>query len=600
MSRRIMPAVLGVGAVLAAPTAVGAQQPYQHAPQPTAAGKGGAVATADGVATNAAIRVLRRGGNAVDAAVAAAAVLGVTEPFSCGIGGGGFMVIRRPNGRVTTIDSREKAPAAMRPDSFFENGRPLSFNDARYSGLSAGVPGTVAGWQKALRRFGSWRMRRVLRPAIRVARRGFVIDRTFHEQAQDNAAYFDDITSSEALYLDPDGTARDVGTVQTNPDLARTYRRIGRLGKRGFYAGRVARALVDAVQRPPLTPDADHTWRPGLMTLPDLARYTAPWRRPARVSYRGLDVYGMRAPSSGGSTVGEALNILEGVPNWAALTRAQKYHWFLEASRFAFADRGRWLADPAFYHVPMRGLLSQSFGDERRAPIDPARAQPGAVPHGDPLNNAGAARAPRASVARDPLRSTTHLTVADRRGRVVSYTFTIESTGGNGIVVPGWGFLVNNELTDFDFTSTDPATANKPEGGKRPRSSMAPTIVQRNGRPLLAVGSPGGSTIITTVLQILMERLDLGSSLPEAIATPRASQRNGSTSQVEPAFIASPDGQLLSAQYGHRFVTPALTPPTNGEIGAATGIELRRRGRMIAAAEPQRRGAGSAKVVRPR
>jgi gamma-glutamyltranspeptidase / glutathione hydrolase len=599
MTRRIMPALLGVGAILAAPTAVGAQS-YQHVPRPTAAGKGGAVATADGVATNAATRVLRRGGTAVDAAIAAAAVLGVTEPFSCGIGGGGFMVIRSPNGRVTTIDSREKAPAAMRPDSFFENRTALSFNDARYSGLSAGAPGTVAGWQKALRRFGSWRMRRVLRPAIRVARRGFVIDRTFHEQAQDNADYFDDITSSEALYLDPDETARDVGTVQRNPDLARTYRRIGRLGKRGFYTGPVAQALVDAVRQPPLAPDANHRWRPGLLTLQDLANYTAPWRRPARVSYRGLDVYGMRAPSSGGSTVGEALNILEGVPNWAGLTRAQKYHWFLEASRFAFADRGRWLADPAFYHVPMRGLQSQSFADERRARIDPARAQPGAVPAGDPLNNAGAARARRSSSASDPLRSTTHLTVADRRGMVVSYTFTIESTGGNGIVVPGWGFLANNELTDFDFTSTEEGTANKPEGGKRPRSSMAPTIVQRNGRRLLAVGSPGGSAIITTVLQILMERFDLGATLPQAIAAPRAAQRNGSTTQAEPAFIASPDGQLLASQYGHSFVTPTLTPPTNAEIGAATGIEFRRGKRFLAAAEPQRRGAGSAKVVRPR
>jgi gamma-glutamyltranspeptidase / glutathione hydrolase len=597
MSRRTMPALLGVGAILAAPTAVGAK-PYTHVPQPTATGKGGAVATADSVATRAATRVLRRGGNAVDAAIAGAAVLGVTEPFSCGIGGGGFMVIRRPNGRVTTIDSREKAPAAMRPDSFFENGRPLSFNDARYSGLSAGAPGTVAGWQKALRRYGTWRMRRVLRPAIRVAREGFVIDKTFNEQAQDNAGYFDDITSSEALYLDADGSARDVGSVQRNPDLARTYRRIGRLGRDAFYDGPVAQALVDAVRRPPLTADADHNWRPGLLTRDDLRDYTAPRRRPSLVSYRGLDVYGMRPPSSGGSTVGEALNILEGVPNWATLSRAQKYHWFLEASRFAFADRGKWLADPAFYAVPLRGLQSQSYADERRALINPARAQPGAVPAGDPLNNAGASRVRRASVASDPLRSTTHLTVADRRGMVVSYTFTIESTGGNGIVVPGWGFLVNNELTDFDFTSTDPSTANKPEGGKRPRSSMAPTIVQRNGRPLLALGSPGGSTIITTVLQILMERLDLGSSLPQAIAAPRAAQRNGATTQAEPAFIASPDGQLLASQYGHAFVTPTLTPPTNGEIGAATGIEFRRRGRMLAAAEPQRRGAGAAQVVR--
>ena len=594
MPRRTLFALLGVSALLAAPTAVGAK-PHQHRPQATAAGKGGAAATADSVATSAAIEVLRRGGKAVDAAVAAAAVLGVTEPFSSGVGGGGFMVIRTARGKVTTIDSREKAPAAMRPDSFIENGTPLAFNDARYSGLSGGVPGTVAGWKRALRTYGSWSLRRALRPAIRVARDGFVIDKTFNEQAQDNAAYFDDIAASEALYLDPDGTAHDVGSIQRNPDLARTYERIGRHGPKGFYRGPVAKALVGAVQSPELTADADHTWRPGLMTLQDLRDYTAPRRRPTRVAYRGLDVFGMGPPSSGGSTVGEALNILEGVPGWEGLTRAQKYHWLLEASRFAFADRGKWLADPSYFDVPLRGLLSDSFASERRALIDPTRAQPGAVAAGEPGDNAGAARAPRASVTSDPLRSTTHLTVADRRGQVVAYTFTIESTGGNAIVVPGWGFLVNNELTDFDYTTT--TAANSPAGGKRPRSSIAPTIVQRGGVPLLAVGSPGGSTIITTVLQILMERIDLGATLPQAIAAPRAAQRNGATTQAEPAFSASPDGQLLASQFGHRFVAPLLTPPTNGEIGAATGIEFRRRGRMLAAAEPVRRGGGSALVV---
>jgi gamma-glutamyltranspeptidase / glutathione hydrolase len=591
MSTRIIAALAAIGALLAMPALAGAD-PYEHVPQATETGKGGAAATADGVATDAAVRVLRRGGNAVDAAIAAAAVLGVTEPFSCGIGGGGFMVIRRPNGQVTTIDSREQAPAAMRPDSFIENRVPLSLADARYSGLSGGAPGTVAGWEKALRRYGTWRMRHLLKPAIKVARKGFLIDQVFHDQAQDNAAYFDDITSSEALYLDPDGTARDVETVQRNPDLARTYRRIGRHGSDGFYSGPVARALVEAVQRPPLTPDADHTWRPGLLTLQDLEDYTAPWRDPTRVSYRGLDVYGMAPPSSGGSTVGEALNILEGVPDWDALSRTQKYHWFLEASRFAFADRGRWLADPAYFDVPLRGLLSQSFADERRALIDKDRAQPGAVAPGDPTDNGGP------TAASNMLRSTTHLTVADRRGMVVSYTFTIESTGGNGIVVPGHGFLVNNELTDFDYG--DPSHPNAPAGGKRPRSSMAPTIVQRDGRVLFATGSPGGSTIITTVLQILMERLDLGASLPDAIAAPRAAQRNGVTTQAEPAFIASALGQELDTRYEHSFVTPTLAPPTNGEIGAATGIEFGSFGQFLAAAEPTRRGGGNAQVVSPR
>ena len=582
MPRRTLFWLLATIFVLAVPVAAAAA-PYEHATQPTARGTGGAAATVDSVATSAATDALRAGGNAVDAAVAAAAVLGVTEPFSAGIGGGGFMLIRKPNGKVTTIGSREKSPATMTEESFRENGVPLPLTAARYSGLSAGVPGTVAGWDRALRKHGTWSLRRALRRGIRVARQGFVIDRTFNAQAQDNAAYFDDIRSSERLYLDPDGTARDVGTVQRNPGMARAYRRIGRRGVDGFYRGPIATALTRAAQQPPLTADADHVWRPGLMTTSDLRAYTAPERKPTRVEYRGLDVYGMGPPSSGGSTVGEALNILEEAPGWETLSATQRYHWFLEASRLAFADRGAFLGDPSFRAIPLAGLLSQDYAAERAALIDPAQAQPGIVAPGTPEGG--------------PLRSTTHLTVADKRGMVVAYTFTIESTGGNGIVVPGWGFLLNNELTDFDFDKLGHPNSAGP--GKRPRSSIAPTIVQRDGAPVLAFGSPGGSTIITTVLQIMLERFDLGKSLPQAIAAPRAAQRNGATTQAEPAFIASPEGQALDTAFGHSFVTPVLTPPTNGEIGAATGIEFRRRGRLLAAAEPTRRGGGSAQVVRP-
>jgi gamma-glutamyltranspeptidase/glutathione hydrolase len=584
MPRSTLLGLLATIVILAAPVAAGAA-PYQHTTQPVAQGSGGAAATVDSVATGAATDALRAGGNAIDAAVAAAAVLGVTEPFSSGIGGGGFMVIRTADGKVTTIDSREKSPAAMRQTSFMEGDPPvaLAFNDARYSGLSGGVPGTVAAWSRALRDYGTWSLGQALERGIDVAREGFVIDRTFNEQAQDNAAYFDDISSSAALYLDPDGTAHDVHTVQRNPDLAKAYERIAELGPKGFYRGAIADALTTAVQSPPLTPTADHTWRPGLMTMRDLRAYTAPEREPTHVDYRGLDVYGMGPPSSGGSTVGEALNILEEAPDWDALTTTQKYHWFLEASRFAFADRGAFLGDPAFSDVPLDELLSQDYASERAELIDPAHAQPGAVAEGDPEG--------------DALRSTTHLTVADAEGNIVAYTFTIESTGGNGIVVPGWGFLVNNELTDFDYGKLD--HPNSADGGKRPRSSIAPTIVERDGVPVLATGSPGGSTIITTVLQILLERFDLGKTLPEAIAAPRAAQRNGATTQAEPAFIASPVGQELSSAFGHSFVTPVLTPPTNGEIGAATGIEFGPGGAQLAAAEPVRRGGGSAQVVSP-
>ena len=576
-------ALTAVAVALAVPAVTTAQSPTP-VKTPTAVGTGGAAATVDLLATEAAVEALRDGANAVDAVVVAAAVLGVTEPFSCGIGGGGFMVIRTADGTVTTIDGRETAPQAMRPDSFWEGGVPLPFNSARFSGLSAGVPGTVGSWDEALRRYGTMKLAEALRPAIEVARQGFVVDQTFFDQTLPNVDFFDDVPSTAAIYLDPDGTPRDVGTVLRNPDLARAYERIAHLGTKGFYRGAIADAMVEAVQAPPTAADANHVWRPGVMTMPDVKAYAAREREPARVGYRGLDVYGMGPPSSGGSTVGEALNILEGFSLGPA-DRTQALHLFLEASRFSFADRNAYLADPAFFDVPLAGLVSDGFAAERRALIDPGQAAVSPVPPGDPYPFDTAAQA---SVTALQSETTTHLTVADRLGNVVSYTFTIESTGGNGIVVPGWGFLLNNELTDFNFDSlTHP---NRVEGGKRPRSSMSPTIVLDDGQPFLALGSPGGSTIITTVLQLLVDRLDLGATLPEAIAAPRATQRNTAATLAEAAFLSSPEAQELAASYRH-----VLSP--TGEIGAATGIEFLGGGRMLAAAEPVRRGGGSAAVV---
>jgi gamma-glutamyltranspeptidase / glutathione hydrolase len=551
---------------------------------PTAVGTGGAAASVERLATQAALDTLHRGGNAVDAAVAAAAVLGVTEPFSSGIGGGGFMVIRRASdGKVTTIDHRETAPAAMTPTSFWENNAPLGFNDARYSGLSVGVPGTVAGWAEALERYGTMTFAETLAPAIHVARHGFVIDQTFFDQTNANRDFFDDVPASAALFLDPDGTPRDVGTVFTNPELAATYERIARLGPKGFYRGAVADALVATVQHPPISPTANHVWRPGVMTMRDLHGYVAPERAPTHVNYRGVDVYSMGPPSSGGSTVGEALNILEGY-DLSGMTRADALHYYLEASRFSFADRNAFLADPAYFDVPLAGLLSKQFAAKRRESIT-GTAATSPVPPGDPYPFNGGEAASTALQSE----TTTHLTTSDKWGNAVSYTYTIESTGGSGLVVPGFGFLLNNELTDFNFDST--THPNRVEGGKRPRSSMSPTIVLKDGKPFLALGSPGGSTIITTVLQLLVDRLDLGLTLPQAIADPRASQRNTTATSAEPAFIASPEATALRAR-GHRFAT---TP----EIGAATGIEFLPGGGVLAAAEPTRRGRGSAMVEAP-
>ena len=550
---------------------------------PTSIGTGGAAASVETLATQAAIDTLKAGGNAVDAAVAAAGVLGVTEPFSCGVGGGGFMVIRTASGKVTTIDGRETAPEAMTPTSFWENNAALPFNDARWSGMSVGVPGTPATWAKALEKYGTMSLAQVLQAGIRVATNGFVIDQTFFDQTQQAVPWFDDISTTSALYLDADGTPHDVGTVFRNPDLARTYQRIAHLGVKGFYRGAIADAMTDTVQHPQVRPTADHVWRPGVMTMRDLHTYVAPERAPTHVNYRGLDVYSMGPPSSGGSTVGEALNILEGYP-LSTMSRVDALHYFLEASRYAFADRNAYLADPEYYDVPLSGLLSKGYAATRRALIKPTAA-PGAVAPGDP----GPFVTGQASATATQSETTTHLVTSDKLGNVVSYTFTIESTGGAGLLVPGWGFLLNNELTDFNFDST--THPNRVEGGKRPRSSMAPTIVLKNGTPFLTLGSPGGSTIITTVLQILVDRLDGGMTLPLAIADPRASQRNGLNTSAEPAFLSLPERAALEAR-GHHFVN-------GGEIGAATGIEFLPDGKVLAAAEPVRRGTGSAMVENP-
>src|SRR2546423_573515 len=450
--------------------------------------------------------------------------------------------------------------------------------------MSVGVQGTVATWVDALDEYGTMRLADVLQPGIDVARDGYVIDQTWFDQASSVRDWLDDVPATSALFLDRDGTPRDVGSVFTNPELAATYERIAHLSAKGFYRGAIADALVDSADHPSVSPTASNVFRPGVMTMRDLHSYVAPERAPTHVSYRGLDVYSMGPPSSGGSTVGEALNILEGYP-LSTMARDEAFHYYLEASRYSFADRNAYLADPAYFDVPLSGLLSKDYAKARRDLILPTAANPPVVQPGNPYPYVTGEAA--ATVMQSE--TTTHVVTSDTLGNVVSYTFTIESTGGSALVVPGFGFLLNNALTDFNFDSlTHP---NRVDGGKRPRSSMSPTIVLDHGQPFLAVGSPGGSTIITTVLQILFDRLDEHMSLPDAIAAPRASQRNTTRTSAEPAFIRSPLATLLMGR-GQQFVD-------GGEIGAATGIEFLADGRVLAAAEPVRRGGGSAMVEVP-
>ncbi|MGH8939938.1 MAG: gamma-glutamyltransferase family protein, partial [Actinomycetes bacterium] len=387
------------------------------------------------------------------AAVAAAATLGVTEPYSAGIGGGGFFVYYDADTRsVRTIDGRETAPRATSPDTY----RGLTFDEAVTSGLSVGVPGTPRTWQKALRKWGTLSLAQALRPARQVANRGFVVDETFRDQTAANEARFRDIVPTRQLFL-PGGELPAVGSVFRNRDLAETYRKLGRKGVDWLYDGRLARNIVRTVQHPPVDPAATRNVRPGLMTRADLAGYHAPRREPTSVRYRGLRVFGMGPPSSGGSTVGEALNILENfsLAGSSPEQRARALHLYFEASAVAFADRGKYLGAPrAMEPGVLRQLLSQPFADERACTIDPAAAatKPVAAGTADGSYDTDCDGVDDGTVGRAADReglSTTHLTTADRRGNVVSYTLTIEQTGGSALTVPRRGFLLNNELTDF-------------------------------------------------------------------------------------------------------------------------------------------------------
>jgi len=585
-------AVLAAGALTAAP-AVPAEARRATDKDPVAFGRGGAVSTADPEATRAGLQVLRRGGNAVDAAVAAAATLGVTEPYSAGMGGGGFFVFYDAKARkVRTIDGRETAPLATTADTY----RGIPFDQAVTSGLSVGVPGTPRTWSKALKTWGTLSLEEALRPAVGVATRGFVVDQTFRDQTAANELRFRDIVPTSELFL-PGGQLPVIGSVFRNPDLAETYTKLGRKGVGWLYEGRLGRQVVATVQDPPVDPASTRTVRPGLMTAGDLARYAAPRRTPTSVYYRGLRVLGMAPPSSGGSTVGEAVNVLQNtdLATTYQVDRTQALHQYLEASALAFADRGRYVGAPISMQPGVLGqLLSQPFADERFCRINPLRAATKPVPAGSADGSYdttcdGVDDVPTPTAADAEGMSTTHLTTADRFGNVVSYTLTIEQTGGSAITVPNRGFILNNELTDFTLepVAGDP---NAPGGGKRPRSSMSPTIVLEKGRPVLALGSPGGSTIITTVLQVLVNYVDFGMALPAAVAAPRASQRNTRDVQAEAAF----DRTGLSA-LGHTFVDVP-----GGELGTVAAIAFRKGGGMVAVTEPIRRGGGHAAVVNPR
>jgi gamma-glutamyltranspeptidase / glutathione hydrolase len=575
---------------------------------PVAVGSGGAVASMDVGASRAGIDVLKRGGNAVDAAVATASALGVTVPWVAGPGGGGFMVIYNARTHtVTTVDGRETCPAACTTTMFIDpaTGKPMGYTAASDQPLATGVPGNLATWATALRNYGRLSLSEDLQPAIHVARRGFAVNFDFNQLEQSSLSTLQAYPASRSLLLTPAGDPLPVGTWLRNPDLARTYELIARRGPSVFYDGPIGEAIVQADDHPVLTPGQTVVTNPGIMSTHDLRSYRTRILAPTKVTYRGLDVYGMAPPSSGGSTEGEILNILNGLP-LSTESRAQALFDFIEASRLAYADRNAYVGDPAFVSVPLSGLLDPAFAATRRCLIgNTAATSP--VAAGSPFAPfagcaSGSSGSSSSSSASPEAHHTNNIVTEDKWGDVVAYTNTINFFGGSGQVVPGYGFLLNNELTDFDFAPRSPGATdpNLPAPGKEPRSSMGPVIAVQNGHAQFAIGAAGGSTIIETVVQTLINHVDFGMSLPDALAAPRVAQTNSAsnTSLAEPDFYNSALAQQLTSQYGEKFALatgPIL--PLDNYPGDATALQMLGRGQAEAIAEPVRLGGGSALAI---
>jgi gamma-glutamyltranspeptidase/glutathione hydrolase len=495
-----------------------------------AASPDGVVAVSHPAAAAAGARMLATGGNAIDAAAAVQFALNVVEPQASGIGGGGFMLVHLAKTNETFIvDSRERAPAQARADQFAPEGLPMPFPLASTSGLAVGVPGTVRGVDTALKRWGTKKLADTLAPAIELAERGFRVNRFLAADiANDHGRTR--IHPETAAIFHPGGVPLAEGDWLVQPDLAKTLKRIAAGGPDAFYKGPIARAIVKAQQR---TRSELGAAGQGRMSLADLRNYQVAIREPLIGHYRGWTLAGMPPPSSGGLTILQMLGLLERFPLGDA---AQGYgfgspktlHAMVEAMRLAFADRALWIGDDDAAPVPRQGLLHPEYLATRTALIH-ADARMETPQAGDPLpwDSAVAVR-PQRSHARQESPHTTHFSIVDRWGNVVSYTSTIEFTWGSGITVPGYGFLLNNELTDFNFLPTADAAAGNPGAndvapGKRPRSSMAPTILFKNGKPVAAYGSPGGATIINSVFNVTLNLIDHGMSMQQAIDAPRLS-----------------------------------------------------------------------------
>jgi gamma-glutamyltranspeptidase/glutathione hydrolase len=581
---------------------------------PSWAGKAfrqGVVAVSHPLAAEAGANVLERGGNAVDAAAAIQFMLNVVEPQFSGIGGGGFMMVHLAKTNETfAIDGREKAPATATPTMFLFTGVSPSnlFGLASTSGIAVGVPGTLKVIDTALKNYGTISMGDAMQSAIDVADNGFHINRFLANDIVNDGG----ITSLQpetAAIFRPGGVPLKEGDLLVRKDLANTFRLIAQKGPDVLYKGEIAQAIVAATQR-----SRSPVFSEGLgrMTLVDLANYNTVIRQPVTVNYRGYQLASMSPPSSGGLSVGQMLLELERFPlgdttQGFGFGATKTMHAMIEAMRLTFADRAVWMGDEDFVHVPKKGLLDPTYVASRSAMISLSSrmATPAA---GNPLPFDVASLNTKIRLAAIPFEEekgvhTTHFSVVDKWGNIVSWTTTIEQTWGTGITVPGYGFLLNNELTDFNFMPTlNPATgnpgANDVAGNKRPRSSMSPSLLFKDDEPIAAYGSPGGSTIINSVLNVTLNLIDHGMTIQQAIDAPRLSVTSaagaisceGGQPFMQPPF---PQATLdaLRNTLGQPVPLVNGTPTCNSTIGSVQGVIIDlQTGKQYGGADQRREG----------
>ena len=527
------------------------------------------VAAANPLAVEAGVRVLREGGTAADAMVAVQAVLGLVEPQSSGLGGGAFLVWHDgETGEVTTLDGRETAPMAATPTMFQEDGETMGFFDAVVGGLSVGTPGTPMLLEEAHSRWGAAEWPSLFEDAIALAQDGFTVSPRLAELVAGEPEDRLPAQAAAAAYFYPGGEAIEAGDTLVNADYAATLRAIAEDGAGAFYEGEIAADIVATVRGAP---------KAGRLAETDLAAYDVVERPAVCADYRGHEVCGMGPPSSGGLTVGQILGLLEGY-DLGAMAPEDPEAWRLigDASRLAFADRGRYMADSDFVPVPAEGLLAPEYLAFRAALLRGDDALPEVAP-GEPIWDHALLQGDDASLE---LPSTSHISVVDGAGNALSMTTTIENGFGSRLFVRG--FLLNNELTDFSFETHEDGypIANRIEPGKRPRSSMAPTIVRRDGAPVLVVGSPGGSRIIGYVAQAIVNHVDWGMDPQAAVAAPHLVNRFGEYDLEEGTAAADLEAPLqeMGFETTLRDLTSGLHAIAVTEGGLSGGADPRREG----------------------